>query len=318
MGRSCPGELMENPTSRRDESPGPAPRPADQAVCPVLSLDQIKTVKVSNDYTEGPGGSGRVAGHSTSPHKGEQRGLAVTPGRLDRSTSTGSTASKSSSARTSISSTSSEQRLLLGPTPVQNVGPKPKVSPGDVVRIQPRARSPEPAVVQRDKDSHFDTNDADAPHCEGGGDPAACECCGRCRCTRCASPRALPTCWLCEKRCLCSASAALEYATCLCCVQALFYHCSQTDVGDSGDSWADNPCSCRRAHCALRWGCLGLLSLAMPCLLCYPPGRAALNLCQTVYDRATRPGCRCRDSAAVERKVVEPASPDPETSSKPC
>uniref|UniRef100_A0A8C4R4L9 Sprouty RTK signaling antagonist 2 n=1 Tax=Eptatretus burgeri TaxID=7764 RepID=A0A8C4R4L9_EPTBU len=260
---------MENPTSRRDESPGPAPRPADQAVCPVLSLDQIKTVKVSNDYTEGPGGSGRVAGHSTSPHKGEQRGLAVTPGRLDRSTSTGSTASKSSSARTSISSTSSEQRLLLGPTPVQNVGPKPKVSPGDVVRIQPR-------------------------------------CCGRCRCTRCASPRALPTCWLCEKRCLCSASAALEYATCLCCVQALFYHCSQTDVGDSGDSWADNPCSCRRAHCALRWGCLGLLSLAMPCLLCYPPGRAALNLCQTVYDRATRPGCRCRDSAAVERKVVEP------------
>ena len=73
-----------------------------------------------------------------------------------------------------------------------------------------------------------------------------CVRCGRCRCAACATPRALPSAWLCDNSCLCSAESALDTATCMCCVKAAFYHCGERvdQDCDKEDSWVDSPCSC--------------------------------------------------------------------------
>ena len=133
-----------------------------------------------------------------------------------------------------------------------------------------------------------------------------CEKCGLCKCDECTAPRTLPTCWLCEKRCLCSAESTLEYATCLCCIKALFYHCMDYGDGDSSDSWADKPCAgCSQSHCALRWGCMALASLCLPCLPCYLPGRCCLKACLSAYERVGAPRCRCPNSNTVCRRPPE-------------
>ncbi|XP_061408529.1 protein sprouty homolog 1-like [Lethenteron reissneri] len=235
-----------------------------------------------------------------------------------RSASGGSTAS-----RTSAGSAGSERRLLGG-------GAQHRQGPweGIVVRGQPRAAAPahgttEPKREQQRRhrhDGHRHGEDGGDRKCEagegcgGGKEPCPergqhaciCERCGRCKCGECVAPRALPACWLCEKRCLCSADALLESCTCLCCVKALFYHCSDYGDGDSSDSWADKPCAgCSQSRCGLRWASMAALSLCLPCLLCYPPARGALKLCRAGYDRLTRPGCRCESSNSVRCKPPE-------------
>ena len=63
----------------------------------------------------------------------------------------------------------------------------------------------------------------------------------------------------------------IDCCTCMCCVKALFYHCTKDD--ESEGELSEHPCSCSRpgASCLLRWGILGMLSVCMPCLLCYLP-----------------------------------------------
>lgn len=63
----------------------------------------------------------------------------------------------------------------------------------------------------------------------------------------------------------------VDYATCMCCVKGLFYHCTK-DSEDEGRI-ADDPCSCSGPlrSCLPRWGCLAVLSIFLPCLLCYLP-----------------------------------------------
>jgi len=63
----------------------------------------------------------------------------------------------------------------------------------------------------------------------------------------------------------------VDYATCMCCVKGLFYHC--TKDSDCEGSIADDPCSCSGPlkSCLPRWGCLAIFSLFLPCLWCYPP-----------------------------------------------
>ena len=67
-----------------------------------------------------------------------------------------------------------------------------------------------------------------------------------------------------------------ECCTCICCVKALFYHCTK-DHELEGD-WGTEPCACEGpgVECVSRWGVLGVLSLFLPCLLCYP----VLNGCR--------------------------------------
>ncbi|GLV36108.1 sprouty [Carabus blaptoides fortunei] len=59
-----------------------------------------------------------------------------------------------------------------------------------------------------------------------------CSECGRCRCESCRAPRPLPSRWVCDNACLCSADALIDYASCLCCVKGLYYHFVD-HIGDS-------------------------------------------------------------------------------------
>jgi len=141
-----------------------------------------------------------------------------------------------------------------------------------------------------------------------------CVQCGRCRCAACALPRSLPSAWVCNNTCHCSVQSCLDYVTCLCCVKAAFYHCGEKldQEVDKEDSWVDKPCSCNPNKWFLRWGCLALLSLPLPCLLCYPFLRGVAKCCESVYQATTRQGCRCPDNKnlVTEKKIPErPLSP---------
>nr|XP_006633010.1 PREDICTED: protein sprouty homolog 3 [Lepisosteus oculatus] len=195
-----------------------------------------------------------------------------------------------SSTLSSVSrgSAASDQRLLAGLTPSHS-GPL-------AVRAQPKGE--------------LKPDGPGKGPAEGAGPGRhlfICELCGRCKCEECGAPRGLPSCWACGQRCVCSPESVVEHATCLCCVKGLFYHCS----ADDEDNCADRPCSCQQAHACARWGAMGLLSLCLPCLCCYPPARACLALCQRGYDHAKRPGCRCGNTNTVCRKISSSSSSNP-------
>ncbi|XP_072114851.1 protein sprouty homolog 2 [Mobula birostris] len=283
----------------------PDPRGVQPQQVQVLSLDQIRIIRATNEYTEGPTVAPRPGSKSvyrpSSQHKNDRMsGLTSDQDHqrlntrsqhhhahsslrapLIRSTSTVSTGSRSST-RTSTSSTSSDQRLL---------GPASSLPPGHVsdriIRVQPKPefKSDELKPLERE---------------EFGKHIYRCEDCGKCKCEECTCPRTLPSCWFCDKRCLCSAQNTVEYGTCVCFVKCVFYHCSNYD---EEDNCADNPCSCSQSHCCVRWSAMGLMSLLMPCLWCYLPAKGCLKLCQGCYDRVNRPGCRCRNSNTVCCKV---------------
>ncbi|XP_072224969.1 protein sprouty homolog 2 [Leuresthes tenuis] len=276
---------------------------------PALSLDQIRITRSSNEYTEGP----TVAQRSPGPQQRQQKNDSVTSAGSrtsgqpethlpslhsltqhgNTSISSGEGVPRSSSAedsrssiRTSVGSTSSGQRLLSSP-----------VSDDQIIRIQPK-RS------ELNSEELKPLNDASralvvVPSSEASKNKGIhsdkCEACGRCRCLECGRRRALPSCWMCSQRCLCSAQNAVEYGTCACCVKGLFYHCSSDDE----DTCTDKPFSCTQPRCCVRWSIVSLLSLFFPCLLCYLPAKGCVAACQCCYDRATRPGCRCKNSPLI-------------------
>ncbi|XP_062543819.1 protein sprouty [Armigeres subalbatus] len=124
-----------------------------------------------------------------------------------------------------------------------------------------------------------------------------CPNCKKCRCEECQRPRQLPSRWFCDKTCLCSAETIIDYASCTCCVKALFYHCSKDqEMERESDtvSCADDPCSCVPHKRTTRWGCLAALSLPLPCLLCYWPMRGCVAVCAKCYAKHSRHGCRCQ------------------------
>lgn len=264
----------------------------------ILSLDQIKAIRGSNEYTEGPSVARRPAPrtaprpekqertheiipanvnssyvHRPAGHSGNARGSV-----LSRSTSTGSAASSGSS-----SSVSSEQGLLGRSPPTR---PIPGHRSDRVIRTQPKQLLVDDlkASLKEDPTQH----------------KFICEQCGKCKCGECTAPRALPSCLACDRQCLCSAESMVEYGTCMCLVKGIFYHCSNDD---DGGSYSDNPCSCSQSHCCSRYLCMGALSLCLPCLLCYPPAKGCLKLCRGCYDWTHRPGCRCRNSNTVYCKL---------------
>ncbi|XP_069495386.1 LOW QUALITY PROTEIN: protein sprouty homolog 2 [Ambystoma mexicanum] len=260
----------------------------------VLSLDQIRAIRSTNEYTEGPTVAPRpgpkpaprtATQHKTEHHQGpgEQRphGRSQQPppphtrASLSRSTSTGSSGSRGSTRTTSTSSASSEQRLLGSFSSSGFLAEQ-------VVRAQPKGE------LKADLLKPLSRPDL-------GAHAYRCEDCGKCKCRECTCPRSLPSCWICDKQCLCSAQSVLDYGTCVCCVKGLFYHCSTDDEDDC----FDKPCSCSQAHCCARWSAMGALSLLLPCLCCYLPGKGCLKLFQGCHDRLNRPGCRCKHSNTV-------------------
>lgn len=153
-----------------------------------------------------------------------------------------------------------------------------------------------------------------------------CDYCGKCRCESCREPPPLPSRWLCDNTCFCSADTALDYASCLCCVKGLFYHCGDSGSGsdsEAGGSCADEPCSCTGSRKGPRWACLAALTMVLPCLLCYWPLKGCLTICETCYARHAAQGCRCdpnarhgsdiavtRDSRDPEKRLLDPVTPE--------
>ncbi|XP_067160844.1 protein sprouty homolog 4 [Apteryx mantelli] len=240
---------------------------------PVLPIDQMKATHAENDYTDAPAAAQPGPG-SQPPQRCQQD---VTHPWISFS---GRPSSISSS-----SSTSSDQRLLdhMAPAPVA------EQSSPRAVRIQPQAISCKPldlkGAVSQELDKHF----------------LLCEACGKCKCKECAVPRTLPSCWVCNQECLCSAQNLVNYSTCMCLVKGVFYHCTNED--DEG-TCADHPCSCSHANRCARWSFMGALSLVLPCLLCYLPATGCVKLSQRCYDRVSRPGCRCRNTNSVICKAL--------------
>ena len=144
-------------------------------------------------------------------------------------------------------------------------------------------------------------------------DSIICSQCGRCKCEACRRPRPLPKKWLCHN-CLCSAESIVDYSSCLCCVKASFYHFTKDYDGDSaGPACADKPCSCAPNHRCLRWGCMGALSVILPCLWCYWPLRGCVKTCELGYQRYHSRGCRCRSTTSdltPEKRLLDTSNSD--------
>ncbi|XP_068575844.1 protein sprouty homolog 2 [Cebidichthys violaceus] len=269
----------------------------------VLSLDQIRISGSSNEYTEGPTVAqrspaaphrqqksdlvsspvSRTSGQHETPEEGPNnlRNLNSLTQYGNTNTSISSRAEDSqSSVRTSVGSTSSGERLLSSPA-----------GSNQIIRTQPKRTELNSEEL---KPLNHETRAVSATHgsagCKNPGiHTRKCEDCGRCCCPECSRPRVLPSCWTCGRRCVCSVQRAVEYGTCVCCVKGLFYHCSSDDE----DTCADKPFSCTQSHCCVRWTTVSLLALLFPCLLCYLPAKGCVAVCQSCYDRVTRPGCRC-------------------------
>jgi len=133
--------------------------------------------------------------------------------------------------------------------------------------------------------------------CRGG---ITCQRCGRCRCANCTAPRELPRRWIGDWEC--SVQRCVGVTSCLCCVEALFYHCldgADADDGGGGGA-ADDPCACcERPRCCLRWTLMAALaSTVLPCLCCYCPLQCAADALTACYNSCAAPrGCRCRGTA---------------------
>ena len=140
-----------------------------------------------------------------------------------------------------------------------------------------------------------------------GGDPATerckegviCSRCGKCRCANCTQRKELPRRWI--GQCECSVQQAVNCCTCLCCVQACFYHCLARQDGAGGDDEiSDDPCACcERPRCCLRWTIMGLLLPCLPCLCLHCPLQCTIDACTACYNACTvHNGCQCGNEAS--------------------
>uniref|UniRef100_H3AWU8 Sprouty RTK signaling antagonist 4 n=2 Tax=Latimeria chalumnae TaxID=7897 RepID=H3AWU8_LATCH len=247
----------------------------------ILPIDQMKTTHIENDYIDNP----LVAQQVSQKHSRGHHETAVINQHLQRCdhhdiTHPWISFSGRPSSISSSSSTSSDQRLLdhVAPPPVAD-----QSSPR-TVRAQPKSMKCKPldlkSPLPQEIDKHF----------------LLCEGCGKCKCMECTSPRTLPSCWVCNQECLCSAQNLVNYTTCMCLVKGIFYHCTNED---NEGSCADHPCSCSHSNCCSRWSFMGALSLVLPCLLCYLPATGCVKLSQKCYDKVSRPGCRCKNTNSV-------------------
>ncbi|XP_068709967.1 protein sprouty homolog 2-like [Montipora capricornis] len=95
--------------------------------------------------------------------------------------------------------------------------------------------------------------------------------------------------WTNEKKepllCGVEADEFIDYASCMCCVKGIFYHCTK-DSYDEGQL-ANEPCSCGGpiSSCAPRWGFLALLSLFIPCMWCYLPAVGCKKAVTTIKNK---------------------------------
>ncbi|XP_030649575.1 protein sprouty homolog 4 [Chanos chanos] len=274
----------------------------------IYPIDQMKCSHVENDYIDSPS----VVSQQPSSQKAATRGNETLLGapfqshhhhhnhhhhhhhHLSRCDAPDATThpwisfSGRPSSISSSSSTSSDQRLLdhAAPTPV--VEPYPTDSLARTPGMEPPKLLSSKSVDTKVLAPTLPTNKQHL---------LRCEMCGKCRCTECTLPRSLPSCWVCNQECLCSAQTLVDAATCMCLVKGVFYHCAEDE--DEEGSCADRPCSCSSSNCCARWTFMSTLSLVLPCLMCYLPAAGCAKLAQKCYDGISRPGCRCKNSPGV-------------------
>ena len=151
----------------------------------------------------------------------------------------------------------------------------------DLVFQQPTTRHtpPEPGKVIREQPSPH------VPEVE----KITCEQCGYCKCGSCATERKLPSVPCCDKKYECGAKQCVNWASCMCILDSIFYHGCYEPHESSEES-----CSCEKPNCCIRWTCiLGVLP-CLPCLFCYWPLRGCVCLCTKCYNVAKRrERCRC-------------------------
>uniref|UniRef100_A0A3Q4ME69 Sprouty homolog 4 (Drosophila) n=1 Tax=Neolamprologus brichardi TaxID=32507 RepID=A0A3Q4ME69_NEOBR len=252
----------------------------------IYPIDQIKSSHVENDYIDSPAVVSQQPPSQKSLNPritwlGQNQEAFLGP-HLHQDTTTHPWISFSGrpSSISSSSSTSSDQRLLEHAAPTPTVDHHPKLHPHPESNVLTSSSSQGLAVIP--------SSPTEKKHL------LLCEHCGKCRCTECTLPRTLPSCWVCNQECLCSAQSMVDTATCMCLVKGIFYHCTE-DEDDEG-SCADKPCSCSQANCCARWSFMAALSFVLPCLVCYLPAMGLAKLGQKCYDNISRPGCRCKNS----------------------
>lgn len=135
-----------------------------------------------------------------------------------------------------------------------------------------------------------------------------CPYCRKCRCEACATPRPLPSRWICSKSIHCGPEPLLDYVTCLCCVKAVFYHCGKNHEPDGGVLCADKPCSCAPHRKFWRWGCMAAMSVVLPCLCLYWPCRGCIGLAEKAYQKYHNNGCTCHRSSPPFASSDAPSS----------
>lgn len=168
--------------------------------------------------------------------------------------------------------------------------------------------------------SHIDETDFHSTNSGHAFNSIICPKCQRCRCEPCQRKRPLPTKWLCDDCCYVSAESVIDYMSCLCCVKALYYHCSKDhefEHDSDSSTCADDPCSCGPQHFASRWGCMAALSLVLPCLWCYWPMRGCAAICSKCYAKFARHGCRCSASAVAAAAAAAAANANATSLSQP-
>jgi protein sprouty family protein 2 len=153
----------------------------------------------------------------------------------------------------------------------------------------------QPIFTQPKKDQKDPNLTIDADDNTQHQDSIICSKCGKCKCRDCTQPQDCCTPrWICNRSVECSPDKAVEYCTCLCCVQCIFYHCYD-ERADDELSARDDPCACcERPACCRRWACMGLMSLCLPCLCCYWPLNCVSSMCKECHHRCSRRGCHCR------------------------
>lgn len=300
--RLAAGTAVRVPTTAVPRIAAPAlpvrqsPVPAEPAEVITLSQPRPDGERVRNEYIDTPlkGGLARTPLHAeTHIHigaahhhgHGQHDHLAlVSPlGVAKTSTSTKSLTTPSPSLKR-LQST--RRSLPITKQPVSGGSSVTASSASDTAICCPSPSSTTRMVAPAE------LNNSSNGSSNGGSDSIICPDCDRCRCLSCRTPRPLPSKWLCGDKCLCSAESFVDYASCLCCVKALFYHCGST-MGNP--SCADAPCSCVPSHHrTARWACLASLSVVLPCLLCYWPLQGSVKVVEMCYQRCTRHGCQCQ------------------------
>ena len=98
-----------------------------------------------------------------------------------------------------------------------------------------------------------------------------------------------------DEYCYCNptVSCCVETVTCLSCVQGCFYHCSNYE---DNPIWTDKPCSCHGPDCCLRWSVLGLVSVFLPCLFCYPVLHGSVLAYRSIGP-CMKSECNCNDGS---------------------